>query len=393
MPKLIRKLPSYRHHKASGQAVVTLSGRDHYLGPYGSAESHAEYKRLIAEWLSAGQQSPASFARHEPDKRDVRIDELLLAYLHFAEGYYVKNGRPTCEVTNIKHAMEPLASLYGRMPIAGFGPAHLKTVRQRMIDADLSRKVINARVNRLRRVFKWGVENELVEPPVLLALQAVAPLRNGRTKARETRPVSPVPEASVEAVLPLVTRPVRAMIELQRLTGMRPGEVIQMRPCDLDMSGSIWEYRPASHKTEHHGLDRVVFIGPRAQKVLRPFLRRNVRSHLFSPREAVRDAWCRQTLNAKNKPRASKRKARPKKQPGWRYTTKSYCYAIHKACKKAGVACWGPNRLRHYAATFLRRRYGIEAARVILGHQSVGITEVYAEMDRAAAADIMSQVG
>jgi len=180
MPKLIRKLPSYRHHKASGQAVVTLSGRDHYLGPYGSTESHAECKRLIAEWLSAGQQPPASAASDGLDKRDICVDELLLAYLPFAEGYYVKNGRPTGEVTNIKHAMEPLANLYGRISIAQFGPAHLKAVRQRMIEADLSRKVVNARINRLRRVFKWGVENELVEPPVLLALQAVAPLKNGR---------------------------------------------------------------------------------------------------------------------------------------------------------------------------------------------------------------------
>ena len=52
MPKLKQKLPSYRLHKASGQAVVTLRGRDHYLGSYGSAESHTDYKRLIAEWLS-----------------------------------------------------------------------------------------------------------------------------------------------------------------------------------------------------------------------------------------------------------------------------------------------------------------------------------------------------
>lgn len=98
-------------------------------------------------------------------------------------------------------------------------------------------------------------------------------------------------------------------------------------------------------------------------------------------------------MNAKNTPRASKRNARPKKRPGGRYTTQSYCYAIHKACKKAGVACWGPNRLRHNAATFLRKEFGIEAAWVVLGHASSAVTEVYAELDHGKAADIMAQVG
>ena len=45
------------------------------------------------------------------------------------------------------------------------------------------------------------------------------------------------------------------------------------------------------------------------------------------------------------------------------------------------------------AATFLRKEFGIEAARVVLGHSSAAVTEVYAELDRGKAADIMSQVG
>lgn len=52
MPKLVNSLPSYRRHKASGQAVVTLNGKDHYLGPHGSKVSRDEYDRLIAEWLA-----------------------------------------------------------------------------------------------------------------------------------------------------------------------------------------------------------------------------------------------------------------------------------------------------------------------------------------------------
>ncbi len=43
MPRLVNALPKYRHHRPSGQAVVTLSGRDIYLGPYRSQASRHEY--------------------------------------------------------------------------------------------------------------------------------------------------------------------------------------------------------------------------------------------------------------------------------------------------------------------------------------------------------------
>ena len=95
-----------------------------------------------------------------------------------------------------------------------------------MIDSGLARTTINQRVGRIVRLFKWAVENELVPPGVHHGLKAVAGLQKGRSEARETEPVRPVPDAPVEAIRPHVARQVWAMIELQRLTGMRPGEVV-----------------------------------------------------------------------------------------------------------------------------------------------------------------------
>jgi len=54
MPKLSDSLPKYRKHRATGQAVVTLSGRYFYLGPHGTRASRLEYDRLIGEWLQNG---------------------------------------------------------------------------------------------------------------------------------------------------------------------------------------------------------------------------------------------------------------------------------------------------------------------------------------------------
>lgn len=390
MPKLTRRLPSYRLHKATGYAVVTLGGRDHYLGPHGSPESLETYKRLISGWTAAGPATACATTAASPAGNDLRICELLASYFEYANRYYVKDGKPTGEAANVKDATRPLQALYGMQPVARFGPAAFKAVREQMIASKLSRTVINCRMNRIRRVFKWGVENELVAPGILHALQAVASLRSGRTEARETGPVRPVPEASVAAVLNHVTPQVRAMIELQQITGMRPNEVTAMRLIDIDRSKPTWVFRPARHKTEHHGIERIIYLGPKARIILTPFLNRPDDAYLFSPKDAVKHM--RDRLR---KPEGSKKKRRinPKRGAGNRYTRRSYYRAIARACEKAGINVWGPNRLRHSAATALRKQYGIEAARVVLGHRSSAVTEVYAELDRTKAADIMAEVG
>jgi hypothetical protein len=61
MPRLTNSTPKYRKHKASGQAVVTIAGKDHYLGPYGTKASKAEYNRLIGEWMAAAGSETTSF--------------------------------------------------------------------------------------------------------------------------------------------------------------------------------------------------------------------------------------------------------------------------------------------------------------------------------------------
>jgi len=265
MPRLRRRQPAYRLHKASGQAVVVLDGKMFYLGRYGSESSHAEYDRLLALWLAHGRRMPAS----DQELVDLTVTELIESYVRHVRIYYVKNGLPTKEQANIRIAMRPLHRLYGRTAAAKFGPAALKAVRQSLIDRDLSRSYINDQTGRIKRMFKWAAENELVSAQVYHGLSTVAGLRRGRSEARETEPVKPVHEAHVQAIQPHVSRQVWAMIELQRLTGMRPGEAVIMRACDIDMTGDLWEYRPSSHKGEHHDRERIIPLGPRSQAVSR----------------------------------------------------------------------------------------------------------------------------
>jgi hypothetical protein len=210
VPRLTQKVPAYRHHKARNLAVVTLGGKDHYLGPYGSADSKREYDRLVAEGLAADRHAPAP-AAPEASLR-LRVDELILRYRRFAEGHYLRDGRPTRELDNIRDAIRPVRKHYGQKPAADFRPSSLKAVVLSMVDAGLCRTTINHRVGKIRRMFRWGGESELVEPAVYQALMAVAGLRTGKGGARESAPIRPVPIEDVETVLPLLTDPVAGIV-------------------------------------------------------------------------------------------------------------------------------------------------------------------------------------
>src|SRR5438874_1123944 len=92
------RVPSYRLHKASGQGVVVLNGHSFYLGKYGSSASKSAYKRVVAEWLANNRNPPAEVLTGGKESgAALTVNELILAYWHFAEAYYVKNGSPTSE--------------------------------------------------------------------------------------------------------------------------------------------------------------------------------------------------------------------------------------------------------------------------------------------------------
>jgi integrase len=187
------------------------------------------------------------------------------------------------------------------------------------------------------------------------------------------------------------------MVQIQRWSGMRPGEVVIMRGCDVDTTGEVWVYTPSGHKTAYRGRGRRIFLGPRAQAVLRPWFRPDATQFLFAPKEAMEEFRRRQRAERKTplypSQRARARKANPRQQPGARYTTRTYCHAIGYGCKRAGISNWHPNQLRHAAGTRLRAGFDLETTRAVLGHSSPAVTEIYAEIDMRRAAEAMKVLG
>jgi integrase len=221
-------IPRMSLHKASGQAVVRLGGKDLYLGAWQSSAAKSEYDRRIAEWLASGRKFTTA------ETTDTVVNEIIASFWDHAQLYYHHtDGTPTNELRNFRDALRCLRRLYGHRPVMEFGPLALKSVRNSMIDADLCRTNINRHISRIKHVFKWAVENELIPPAIFQALQAVGGLRAGRSEARESEPVRPVTEQAVNEVLRLVSPQVAAMVKLQLITGMRPGEVVNMRGVDI----------------------------------------------------------------------------------------------------------------------------------------------------------------
>jgi integrase len=393
MPKCINHVPGYCRHRPTGQAYVYIEGRMIYLGHYGTAASRAEYDRIIAEWIAAGRRLPV-------DPQSVTVAEVVAAFRRHAKTYYRSaDGTISREADNIDAAVRPVLRLYGKTPAVEFGPLRLKAVVKSMIDAGRVRSNINRHTSRIKSVFKWAVANELIPPAVHYGLDAVGGIRAGRSEAKESDPVQPVAQTHVDAVLPLVSAPIAAMIRLQLLTGARPGEILMMRTADIDTGGPVWTYKPVSHKTAHHGHQRTVYVGPKAQDVLRTFLKPlNAQAFIFSPKDAEAERRERQHSQRKtplhygNAP-GSNRKAKPKRMPGERYDVAAYRRAIARACKIAGVPSWHPHQLRHAAATELRKTHGLEAAQVILGHKTMAVTEIYAEKNLEIAQRVMVAAG
>ena len=249
------------------------------------------------------------------------VTEIVVAYTEFATGYYRKDGKPTDEVRMIKTAIKIVRELYGRTPAAEFGPLALKAVprsddRQGLVPQP------NQQTSGPREAdVQVGHRQQMIPGGVYEALRCVAGLKRGRTEAREGRKVMPISDADILATIEHLPAVVADMVQLQRLTGARPGEICDIRPGDINRKSIRGNTCRKRHKTEHHDRPRVIFIGAKGQQILLPYLLRAADAYCFSPREAEGKRRAAQhearkmPLICGNRP-GTNRKAKPRRTAG-----------------------------------------------------------------------------
>lgn len=402
--KQVKSLPKYQIHKPSGRAFVWWDGKRHYLGKVDSPESWERYHQFISEITRIGRNAkPVTIS--EPLTPSRLIGELMLAFIESLR-------KTVCpgEVDNYRYSFRELRKLYAHTPVDRFGPKDLKCVRQAMIDAGLCRKVVNRRISRIQRMFKWGVAEELVPASVYDALKTVEGLREGQSEAREKDSILPVPDDAVNRTLPYLSPTTKAIVLFQRLTGARPSEACRAKGRDFDKTEPVWLYQLDSHKNRWRGKQRIIPVGPKAQEILKPFLDRDPDEYLFRPEESAKAQRERfvERISSQRKTKQypselaakSKRKAAstPTREYNEYYTTKNYRQAVRRAIEQArkigeDIELWSPNQLRHSRATEVRKKYGLEAAQVTLGHSKADVTQIYAERDLRKAIQIAQETG
>lgn len=357
-----KRPPAYCLHRPTGQAFVRIDGRCIYLGRFNTADSRRRYQEELARWRAAGTSAAA------PSPQTMYLGELGVAWLDWI-GQEFSESMASKARSLLHHLCGDGAGeipTWKFCPIDSFGVREAREFRDGLIKRGLARSTINGYMRDLRAMLKWGVGEAYVAANVLTAVGSLATLRRGRASVRETERVPPVPIEVVEATIPFMPPTVATMTRFQLLTGARPQEVRLMRfdQITTEEHPSLWFYRPPHHKTAHHGRDRVIVIGPKAQELLRRLPEGPMDLPMFIHRT--------------------------KKGRVGAYSKDGYTRAIARACQRAidagkPVTHWHPNQLRHTRATELRRLYGMEVARATLGHARVSTTEIYAEIDAALA--------
>lgn len=347
------RIPRYRKHSTRDFGFVEWEGKRHRLpGRFDSPESRKAYEKFIA-----------GLHRTELKPQSMTVEVLVGAYLDFAEKHYIGKWGHTA-YHNMRPIFRRLLEMHRHEMAVDFGPKKLKAFRQRLIDDKLSLQTINQGVAYVRRMFRYGVSEELLPSSAWEALRSVPKLAAGRSEAKELPPRLPVSWQTVEATLPFMPPIIAAMVQSQWWIGCRSESICLARTAEFDRRGEVWLWTPR-HKTEAtHKL--VLAVGPKAQEHLRPYLAKE--PFMFQPV-------------------ATRRRLK-------HFTPKSYGGAVRRAIERANrekkqgeakVAHWSPHQLRRARATAIREQHGVEAAQAVIGHESVDTTELYAAKSLALA--------
>jgi len=370
------KPPKYCIDKGKKKAYVKIDGKKSYLpGKSNSPESKEAYARFEIEWW---ENSRRPIAERVPltlmsngTKTDTTVKEVALAFLQYAEA--------TKTAANFTHyriaTMDFLVEHYGSTPAGDFNVGCLHLIRTAIIQSRrFCRKQVNEYTRRIVTLFRWGVSVGLVNPMTAWGLSTVKPLEPGYPGTFDHPEREYVQDDVIIRTLPLLPLTLQAMIKLQRLTGMRPSEVFNMRVGDIDTRSipGIWLYRLATHKTQKKtGKKRVIPLNAAEQELIAPYLiGKKGTDSVFNPRTAM----------AERKPGMKVRA-----EVGDFYNKDSYRVAVLRAIAKRNrllpvdqqIPDWTPYELRHSAASALSVELGGEAATSQLGHTSATTTAIY----------------
>lgn len=393
--EIAMRMPKLQFHKASKRYFVWdgKAKKNFYLGR-NEREAKIKYHEMMLDWEYNGNYLVEPLDPETPGGNVYYVAELVEKYSNDRKRYF-KNNIKSWDTGHM--AMDYLLDNCGHLLVTQFTMKELRYIRDQMMKPTkrnrlLCRNTINRLMREIALFWRWCASMEFVEIDMYHKCQSLQPLRRGHCDVPESEPVQPVELEHVRAVQANTNDSVAALIELQLLTGARPGELVGLKADDINKDVDPWEVRLARHKNAHRGKSRVLYLGPQAQAVLKPFfLKRKPGEYLFSPKDFLEKK--REEATTPRRPDQIPDLPMTDRKVGNCYSVNTYRKAIQYACDHAGIPKWHPHQLRHTAATELRKQYGVEVARAVLGHSNLSATEIYAEVDATIAAKVAKERG
>lgn len=311
------------------------------------------------------------FRLREYEGPQLSVNELCDKWAEHAQTYYrTRDGRKTTELASVVIAVRSLREMYGDRKICDLRHRDIIAWRGVLEHSGVCRYSANKQLGIFKRMMRWALDEDLVAPIDVAELTQVQPLKRNRSAAPEPPPIMPVDDATIERTVKELTPTIADMVFVHRHTGMRPGELCQLKWEDIDRSATPWVYRPATHKNDWRGRPRAICIGPRVRAVLMRHADVAPDMPIFSPRDSEVERMAKMRAAAHAPSRYCRANADPSRRrkysAGW--DSCAYTKSIRYACRRAGVEPWGSNRLRHAFATEVRRAFGLSACRAVLGH-------------------------
>jgi len=388
MPKLKNRLPKLC--KMGNYAVVNYLRKKTVLGKWGTPEANQEYARFITKVLN----NPTDASPSVMGSDKGLVSELAVRYLdHVKTSGIDKSHYIHCNILLTDFVLP----YYADLPADEFSPKCLKFVRDRMIESKrLCRNQINNYAHRIVSMFSYGIEEELCQPLTVAMLREVRALREGATGTFDHPEREPVPDDVIRRTLPFLSPMLRAMVEIQWLTGLRPSEVCKMRvgQIDRESDSDLWFYNLSKHKTSKRISGRIIYLSEPVQKLIAPYLEgKKPTDAVFTVEQSVNEQKAAKRAARKTKVQPSQvalaelRAANPGVIFSECYDKDSYRRAIQRAIKKANkilpadqqIEMWFPYQIRHSTATFIEETEGLDVAQSVLGHTSANTTKRYAK--------------